>query len=164
MSKKRNIIKYKDYIELELAWWEYSKIDYEDYEKIKNYSWYKSKRQSVESRINYKLIKIHHIIKWKPLKWYVIDHINWDTLDNRKNNLRVCTIQQNIWNSKLSKNNTSWYSHIRFNEKNNNRIVKITNNKKEIARRFKELNEAIKYKDKILKELRWNFNRNYITT
>lgn len=32
----------------------------------------------------------------------LVDHVNGDKLDNRRENLRVCTRQQNCWNSKKS--------------------------------------------------------------
>lgn len=95
----RKTIKHNNYIELEATWWEFIKLDYEDYEKVKYYCWYKSIRWSVESRIWWKLIKIHRLIM-NPPKNKVVDHINWNTLDNRKENLRICTAAQNSYNSK----------------------------------------------------------------
>lgn len=41
-----------------------------------------------------------------------IDHINNNPSDNRIENLRVCTIQQNQFNSKIPKNNSSGYKGI----------------------------------------------------
>ena len=58
------------------------------------------------------------------------DHINGDTLDNRDNNLRIATVQQQQFNTGLAANNTSgvkgvywhkraqkWQAHIWFNGK-----------------------------------------------
>lgn len=56
--------------------------------------------------------KIHHAIIWKPPQWLVTDHINRDKLDNRKENLRHCTISDNIINTGLWKNNTTWCKWI----------------------------------------------------
>jgi len=36
-----------------------------------------------------------------------IDHINHDTLNNRRNNLRVCSSKENSWNRRLSISNKS---------------------------------------------------------
>lgn len=56
----------------------------------------------------------------------VCDHINHDTLDNRDENLRNCTIQQNAFNmSKMNGKNirgirkigNKWYARLRFNRK-----------------------------------------------
>ena len=48
-----------------------------------------------------------HRFLLKPQKDYVVDHINGDTLDNRRSNLRVCTHTQNMFNQKLRSNNTT---------------------------------------------------------
>jgi hypothetical protein len=50
----------------------------------------------------------------------IVDHINHDTLDNRKINLRICTNTENIRNSGMSKNNTSGYKGVSYRKKEKN--------------------------------------------
>jgi len=49
-----------------------------------------------------------------PFKDKQIDHINHNTLDNRKENLRIVTGSQNGMNQKLHKNNTSGYKGVHW--------------------------------------------------
>ena len=49
-----------------------------------------------------------------------VDHINHNTLDNRKCNLRVVTKSQNTMNQNfkgVSKYGCKWYAHIKINQK-----------------------------------------------
>ena len=63
----------------------------------------------------------------------MIDHINHDTLDNRRENLRVCSRSQNCMNSIKKVRNgksTSKYKGVYFHE--NRWVAYIYNNKKQV--------------------------------
>ena len=75
------------------------KFDLDDYDKIKDYTW---SCHTICGR-NYisstsKHIMLHRIVMDAP-DGMVVDHINHDTTDNRKQNMRVCSIAQNNMNS-----------------------------------------------------------------
>ncbi len=57
---------------------------------------------------------MHRLIFYNLPKEMEVDHINGDTLDNRRSNLRVCTKTQNLQNSKLSKDSKNKYKGITF--------------------------------------------------
>ena len=75
---------------------------------------------------------------------YVVDHINHDTYDNRKKNLRVITQSQNIMNSKLQKNNKSGISGVYFDDDYKRWMARITKNREVILLgSFANYNDAV---------------------
>lgn len=97
-------------------------IDDEDFERVNQYKWHLFKcgtglKEYVATNkyVNgiRKVIKLHRFIL-RAKKKQIMDHINGNGLDNRKANLRFCTQQQNAYNRKLNKNNTSGYKGISF--------------------------------------------------
>lgn len=58
-----------------------------------------------------KSVKMHRIIMNCP-DGYVVDHIDGDGLNNRKRNLRVCTIAENNYNKKGNISSTSKYRGV----------------------------------------------------
>lgn len=74
----------------------YIKIDKEDISTLIKYKWV-TNGIYVSSYINRKTILLHRFLLVAP-KGSFVDHINRDTLDNRKKNLRICTPQQNQQN------------------------------------------------------------------
>jgi hypothetical protein len=59
-----------------------------------------------------------------------IDHINGNTLDNRKANLRICTRAENNCNIKRRKNNTSGYKGVSFDKRKKKWSAYISKNYK----------------------------------
>ena len=54
---------------------------------------------------------MHRIILNAP-KGTMVDHINGNGLDNRKENLRLCTTRENNANQKKNRNNSSGYKGV----------------------------------------------------
>jgi hypothetical protein len=92
-----------------------AKVDDEDYEELSKRKWscnngYAKSYFSYENGIQ-TYLWMHREILNAP-KDKQVDHINGDGLDNRKENLRLCTCVENIWNRGLQKNNTSGYRGV----------------------------------------------------
>ena len=71
-------------------------IDKDDIEKVKDLKWYISNAGYAMNRE----IGLMHRLIMSPPEGKVVDHINGNTLDNRKCNLRVVDQAENVWNSK----------------------------------------------------------------
>lgn len=86
-----------------------------------------------------------HILELKKDDKHKGDHINGNTYDNRECNLRAITDQQNSFNYKLSKNNTSKVSGVWFDKRAKKWVAEIKINYKKISLgRSIEFDEAVK--------------------
>lgn len=102
----------------------YAIVDDEDYEELVKHKWYAVMGKSgnfyakrdyrIKERVNVKSCLMHRHIAKCPRNMSV-DHANGDGLDNRKSNLRVCTVQENNWNMRVqTKNKHSKYKGVTF--------------------------------------------------
>lgn len=78
-------------------------ISPEDEELIKKYKWHNSHGYAA-GWVEGKKTRMHHLILGKPTKGMVVDHINRNSLDNRRENLRFATKEQNSQNAEKRKN------------------------------------------------------------
>lgn len=118
--------------------------DAADYEVLSKFSWCISKTGYPVANINGKTVKLHRYLLGVKDVSVIIDHINGDPLDNRRQNLRVCTNSENTRNCKVAKNNTSGYTGIRKIAKSGRYNVRITFNRQEIhIGNFENIEDAI---------------------
>lgn len=142
-------------------------IDKEDTPKVLDIHWGidKDRHGKFYVRNRYKNLRLHRLVMECP-EDKVIDHINHNTLDNRKSNLRICTISENncntnlenkypnkstgiygisIWNIKCIRNNKEYkYKYFKVQYKDFKRRV------------FKDLQEAKAYLEQCRKEFKDN--------
>ena len=74
---------------------------------------------------------------------FQVDHANGDRGDNRLANLRLCTISENRWNSRIRKRNTSGRKGVTWDKSRGLWMAQImAHRKKENLGRFKTVDEA----------------------
>lgn len=70
-------------------------------------------------------LKLHRVVLGLKKTGPQVDHINGNTLDNRKSNLRICNAAQNGWNRGPAKTNTSGYKGVSFCKRSNKWLATI---------------------------------------
>lgn len=110
-------------------------VDDSDYELLNGYKWccdsknyaMRSEKRSETGRQKRSVVYMHRVIM-KAKKGVQVDHINGDSLDNRKTNLRLASHSENMRNRKLQKNNTTGYKGVWYNKKRQKYIATIKTN------------------------------------
>ena len=110
---------YEDYIGIEVeliknGLIKEAKVSYEDFDKIKNMKFSITKNMYVKSII---YGGMHNLIMGETPKNLVIDHINRDRLDNRRENLRFVSFTVNGYNKGKQSNNTSGCVGVSYDRK-----------------------------------------------
>ena len=79
-------------------------VDDCDEKKVKMYSWCISKTGYPVANIGGKVRKIHRYLLDLSDQDMIVDHINGNPLDNRRKNLRICTVTENARNTARTRN------------------------------------------------------------
>lgn len=109
---------------------EYFLCDLEDWLRLKDYCWFKNRNGYAVTNIpeSRKMVYFHKFVMDKEGN-KIVDHINrisdGNICDNRKNNLRLVSYYENIWNSKLRCTNTSGCKGVSWNKSMNKWEVRI---------------------------------------
>ena len=113
--------------EIQLTQGQIALIDDEDFDQLNRFKWCASyqphsgyfyavsrlKRIKNEPR---KSLRMHRIILKVNDPKIFVDHVNHNTLDNRKENLRICNNNENQFNAKMSISNTSGYKGVHWHK------------------------------------------------
>lgn len=120
------------------------RVDDEDYQALSSHPWHIHTEGYAKTyrKQNGKTISIYmHRLLMSPPKGLVVDHINGDKTDNRKSNLRICKIADNIQRSPSSYKSKSGIKGVRYDSGKWVSVVKV-NGKPIYLGRFSDLDEA----------------------
>jgi dsDNA-binding SOS-regulon protein len=153
-----------------------TKIDIEDFEKIKelNSTWftawypegncYYAKATLYLGKVNgkykNKCIFLHRFITNANEKEYV-DHINHDTLDNTKENLRVVDNSENLRNRIINRNNTTGVRNVSWSKRWQKYYVQFQKNGKNTlfgTFNANEFDKAVELANRLREELYGKIN------
>ena len=120
VRKVREIIVDGDVSYVPLSQGKVAKISTSDIDLVSGFNWnvrtdgprlYAARSTPRDSEYKQASVVMHRAIM-NPENGFVVDHINGDGLDNRRENLRVCTTQENCWNSKKKTTNKSGFKGV----------------------------------------------------
>ncbi len=115
----------------------------------------------VDGKPKYTTLMLHkEIMGTKGLQR--VDHINHDTLDNRKSNLRVLDDSNNAKNrGRLNSNNTTGYRNVTYDKYAGLYVVQLQVNKKsKVLGKFNDVHEAGEFAKKMREDIYGEYTSN----
>lgn len=155
-------------VEINLTQEKSALVDDGDFEYLNQWKWYasKSKRTFYAKRnlyINgkYTTIKMHReLLRLKKEDKIQVDHKDGNGLNNQKNNLRICTQNENQHNSRKRYDNTSEYKGVSWHKRDKKWFAQICfQNKNLFLGYFNDKTEAALSYDKKARELFGEFSK-----
>lgn len=121
-------------MEIALTKGKFAIIDDDDFDLVSKYKWQVNEFRNGQFRATaresrkkgHACIYMHRLIMNVKDRNIHVDHIDGNMLNNTRNNLRICTNQQNRFNSKTYKTNTTGYKGV-YQNKTNNRFYAYIN-------------------------------------
>ncbi|MEA3222695.1 MAG: HNH endonuclease [Thermodesulfobacteriota bacterium] len=95
-------------------------VDDEDYDWLNHWKWfankcgpyfYASRHTPMVNLVRGEVVRMHRAIM-QPLGGMRVDHVDMNTLNNQRSNLRICTHQENLRNRKSAKGSTSCFKGV----------------------------------------------------
>jgi len=133
-------------------------IDKEDLDILEESKWHisfkdKNKTKGYVQRNHSEEVYLHRLLLNCP-KGKTVDHINGNSFDNRKRNLRICTANENHMNrSKRRGKTSSNFIGVYYNKQNKNYRAQLKVGEKRIeVGSFKTAEEAAKARDEMAKK------------
>ena len=131
-------------------------VDAEDFDELNKFKWCATKEHGTWYAVRFSLsingkrhkILMHRVILGlEPGDGKEGDHQNHNGLDNRLDNLRICTRSQNQHNQKPQKNCTSQYKGVTWHKRAHKWQVEITKNgkKRYLGCFMSEIEAALSY-------------------
>jgi AP2 domain/HNH endonuclease len=115
---------------------QFALVDDEDFERLNIHKWcavfdrrrrlFYATRQSPRFNGKQRVINMHRSILG-ALPGEQVDHKNHDTLDNQRENLRICSVPQNSANRRMSINNTSGYKGVSWHKRDKRWFAYVNN-------------------------------------
>ena len=123
---------------IKLTQWKIALVDDEDFEELSKFKW--SAKKCGDGYLAFRACSCpttkqrHTILMHRQLmscpSGMLVDHRDFDQLNNQKSNLRVCTQSQNQANSRRHKDSLNHYKGITKNKQNGRWYARIQVNKK----------------------------------
>jgi len=122
-------------MEIKLSQGRVAIVDEIDYEYLNQFKWYFKSEYAVRNDyINgiRTTVRMHRIIMNCTESICEVDHIDFNKLNNRRYNLRICTRSENMINKIKSGLYSSNYKGVSFNKDKNKYIARVKKNGKSI--------------------------------
>lgn len=127
-------------------------IDDEDFPIVSKYNWSLDGDYARTGSNKTFRIRLHQLIMRTP-KGKHTDHINGNTLDNRRKNLRILEHYQNSHNTGIRIDNTSGFKGVSWNNYRKSWDAEIIINTIRYRKtKFKTATEAAKWRDRVAKK------------